>query len=72
MRLPFIWFVNTFGTQVNNKISNGWHGWTKIGAGSELEKLCKINNMVTMPNDMKDFCCLDLKCPVMICFPTFC
>ena len=62
MSLPFIWFLQTFGTKINNEISNGWHSWTKIGAGRELEKLCKINNVVAMLNDVKDFCCSDLKC----------
>ena len=29
----------------------------------------KNNDVVTMLNDMKDFCCLDLKCSVMMfCF----
>ena len=28
-------------------------------------KFCKINNVVTMLNDMKKFSCLDLKCSVM-------
>ena len=40
----------------------------KTGAGRGLAKLCKINNVVTMLNDMKDFCWLDLKCSVMFCF----
>ena len=35
----------------------GWRG---------LEKVCKINNVVSELNDMKAFCCLDLKCSV--CF----
>ena len=26
------------------------------------------DNVVTMLNDMKDFCCLDLKCSAMFCF----
>ena len=37
-------------------------GWNETG----LEKFCKINNEVTMLNDKKDFCCLDLKCSVML------
>ena len=28
----------------------------------------KNNNVVTMLNDMKDFCYLDLKCSVIFCF----
>ena len=43
----------------------------KIGA-LELEKFCKINNVVMMLKDMKDFCCLDLKCSAVFCFTTFC
>ena len=30
------------------------------------------NNVVTMLNDTKGFCCLDLKCSAMFCFTTFC
>ena len=40
----------------------------KIETGRGLEKLCKINNVVAMLNEMKNFCCLDLKCSVMFCF----
>ena len=36
-------------------------------AGGELEKFCKINDVVTMFNDIKGFCYLDLKCSVMFC-----
>ena len=43
------------------------HVWNKIGAGRGLEKFCKINNVVTMLNDLKDFCCLDLEYSVMFC-----
>ena len=32
-----------------------------------LEKFCKMN-VVAMFNDMKDFCCLDLKSSVTFCF----
>ena len=66
MRLLFISFLITFGTEINNW-NNGkrWHGWNKIVAGRGLEKFCKIDNVVTMLNDMKDFCCLDLKCSVL-------
>ena len=41
---------------------------TKIETGRELEKKCKIKNVVTILNDIKVFCCLDLKCSVMFCF----
>ena len=51
------------------RILEGWHGWNK---GERLEKFVKINNVVTVLNDMKDFCCLDLKCSAMFCFSTFC
>ena len=51
MRLRFIWLLI---------------GWNETGAGRGLEKFCKINNEVTMLNDKKDFCCLDLKCSVML------
>ena len=43
-----------------------------INSGSELEKFCKINNVVTMLNDMKDFSCIDLKCSVMFFFKSCC
>ena len=46
--------------------------WNKIGAGRGLEKLCKISNVLTILNDVKDFCCLDLKSSLMFCFTTFC
>ena len=36
--------------------------WVKIGAERGLENSCKINNVVTILNDMKNVCCLDLKC----------
>ena len=54
---------------------NNTKGWSKIEAGRELENFCKTNTVVTMLNDindMKDFCCLDLKCSVMFRFTTFC
>ena len=38
-----------------------WHG------SKELGRFCKTNNLVTMLNDMKHFCYLDLKCSVMCC-----
>ena len=31
-----------------------------------------FNNVVNVFNDMKDFCCLDLKCSVMSYFAIFC
>ena len=37
-------------------------------SGKGLEKFCKINSVVTMLNDLKNFCCLHLKCSVMFCF----
>ena len=33
--------------------------------GRGLERFCKINKVVVMLNNMKDFSCLDLKCSVM-------
>ena len=38
--------------------------WSGEGVG----RICKINNVVTMLNDMKDFGSLDLKCSGMFCF----
>lgn len=38
----------------------------------ELGKICKVNKVVTMINDLKDFWYWDLKRPVMFCFSTFC
>ena len=35
--------------------------WNKIRAGWELKKLSKTDNVITLLNDIKDFCCLDLK-----------
>ena len=35
--------------------------------GGSWKIFCKINNVVTMLNDMRDFCRSDLKCSVMIC-----
>ena len=32
-----------------------------------MERFCKIDNVVTLLNDMKGFCCLDLKFSVMFC-----
>ena len=34
------------------------------GVGKTLQN----NNVVTMLNDMKGFCCLDLQCSVIFCF----
>ena len=42
--------------------------WNKIRAGWELKKLSKTDNVITLLNDIKDFCCLDLKRSVMFCF----
>ena len=41
---------------VGIKLEQGW-GWRNF---------CKINNVVTMLNDINDFCCLDLQCSVVV------
>ena len=46
-----------------------------VGMKSELgglEIVWKITNVVSVFNDTKTFCCLDLKCSVIICFTLFC
>ena len=35
-------------------------------------KVLKMNNVVNIFNDVKDFCWLDLKCFVAFCFTVFC
>ena len=47
------------------------NSWKKIGAGRGLKKFSQINNVVTVLNDMKYFCCLDLKRSVKFYFTTF-
>ena len=37
---------------------------TKLERRVDWKNFCKINDVVTMLNDMKDFCHLDLKCSV--------
>ena len=44
----------------------------KLELGRGGKKLCNINNVVTIINDITNFCCLDLKCSIMYCFATFC
>ena len=39
-----------------------------VGTKLELRGSWKNNNVVTTLDDMKDFCCLDLKSSVMFCF----
>ena len=43
----------------------------KSERGGSWKNVCKINNVVTKLNDMKHFCCLDLKCSVIFCFQLF-
>ena len=33
---------------------------------------CEIDNEVNVVNDIKDFCCLNLKCSAVFCFTNFC
>ena len=42
------------------------------GGGGGVEKFSKVNNEVNVFNDIKDFCCLNLKCSAMFCFTIFC
>ena len=69
VRLLFNWLLITFGTWINNYNNRKRsHCWNKTGSGRGLAKFCKINNVVTMLNGMKVFCCLDLKYSFMFCF----
>ena len=38
----------------------------------EAWNVLKMNNVVNIFNDVKDFCWLDLKCSVEFCFTIFC
>ena len=43
--------------------------WLEQNWRKGLKKFSKINNVVNVFNNLKDFCCLDLKCYVL--FPNF-
>ena len=42
----------------------------KLERGRGWKIFTNLINVTNVLNDMQDFCCLDLKCSVMICFTT--